>query len=264
MPKFAANLSMLFQEHAFLDRFAAARAAGFEAVEIQFPYAFPASEIARRLDGEGMELVLHNLPAGDWEAGERGLAALAGREVEFREGLARALDYAAALGCPRLNCLAGRPTPGADPEDARKTFVGNLALAAEALQGAGLMLLTEAINDRDMPGFHLTRTADAVAAVRAVGAPNVLIQYDAYHMQRMEGDLARTIEENLAFIGHIQIADDPGRHEPGTGEIDYASLLAHLDGIGYRGWVGCEYTPAGDTLAGLGWMKRLTTAAAPS
>lgn len=254
MPEFAANLSMLFCEHPFLDRFAAARAAGFEAVEIQFPYSFPAAEIARRLDGEGLTLVLHNIPGGDWEAGERGLGALAGGQREFREAVAQALDYAAALGCAQLNCLAGVPARGADPREARKIFVDNVAYAADALAGAGRRLLIEAINTRDVPGFHLHRTQDALDVLAAVSAPNLFIQYDAYHMHIMEGGLARTIEDNLAAIGHIQIADAPGRREPGTGEIDFPSLFGHLDRIGYRGWVGCEYLPEAGTLAGLGWL----------
>lgn len=252
MPKFAANLSMLFPELPFLDRFAAARAAGFEAVEVQFPYAYPASEIAARLSGEGLALVLHNLPPGDWQAGERGIAALAGREAEFRDGVARALDYAEALDCPQLNCLAG--IPSTDSDEAQAVFVSNLAYAAEALAGAGRRLLIEPINQIDMPGFHLSRAAQALATIRAVGSRNLFVQFDAYHMHVMGEDVAMTIAANLDAIAHIQIADAPGRHEPGTGEIDFPHLFGHLDRIGYSGWVGCEYLPAGDTVAGLGWM----------
>ena len=254
MPKFAANLSLLFTERPFLDRFAAARAAGFDAVEIQFPYAHETAEIAAQLAGEGLELVLHNLPAGDWSRGERGLAVLPEREIEFQDGVRRAVDVAGALGCPRLNCLAGIAPAGVDPARQRALFVENLTYAAAELRRAGLDLLIEPINARDMPGFYLTRSEQALGLIAEVGADNLYLQYDAYHMQVGEGDLARTIERNLDRIGHIQIADNPGRHEPGTGEIAYPFLFGHLDRIGYSGWVGAEYLPSARTEDGLGWL----------
>jgi len=255
MPRFAANLTMLFNEVDFLDRFGEAARAGFGAVEYLFPYPHPRDEIAERLRRHGLEQVLHNLPAGDWGKGERGIACLPDRVGEFQDGVALAIEYAQALGCPRLNCLAGIAPPGASPERLRDTFASNLRFAAGALAKAGIELLIEPINTRDIPGFYLCRTAQALAFLDEVKAPNLHIQYDVYHMQVMEGDLARTLEENLARIGHVQVADNPGRHEPGTGEIHYPFLFAHLDRIGYRGWVGCEYRPETSTRAGLGWMS---------
>jgi len=254
MPRFAANLSMLFADVPFPDRFAAAARAGFRAVECQFPYPFAKEDIAERLRRHGLELVLHNLPAGDWEKGERGLACIPGRERELEEGVARGVEYARALGCPRLNCLAGVATPGTEPGRLREALVRNLRLAAARLADAGLELLVEPLNTRDVPGFFLSRTEQALSILDEVGAPNLHLQFDAYHMQVMEGDLATTLQRHLARIGHVQIADNPGRHEPGTGEIHYPFLFAHLDRIGYRGWVGCEYRPATTTEAGLGWF----------
>ena len=257
MPKFAANLSMLFTEVPFLDRFERAAKAGFAAVEFLFPYAFSASDIQQRLDGHGLKLVLHNLPAGDWEAGERGIACLPDRVDEFREGVAKAIAYATTLGVPQLNCLAGKAPIGAADAVLRKTFVANLKFAAAALQKAGLRLLIEPINSYDIPGFYLNRTAQALAILDEVGAANAFVQYDIYHAQRMEGELAATMQKQLARIGHIQLADNPGRNEPGTGEINWPFLFAHLDRIGYSGWIGCEYKPAASTEAGLGWRQRL-------
>ena len=257
MPKFAANLSMLFTEHPFLDRFEHAARAGFSAVEFLFPYAFEAAEIRRRLDAHGLTLVLHNLPAGDWEAGERGIACHPDRVAEFRAGVARAVEYAQALGVTQLNCLAGKVPAGVAPEVLHQTLVDNLRYAAAALKQAGLRLLIEPINHFDIPGFCLNTTAQAIALLDEVGADNALVQYDIYHAQRMEGELAATVQKHLARIGHIQLADNPGRHEPGTGEINWAFLLAHIDRIGYRGWIGCEYKPATTTEAGLGWRQRL-------
>ncbi|MDE1947431.1 MAG: hydroxypyruvate isomerase [Burkholderiales bacterium] len=257
MPKFAANLTMLFNEVPFLDRFEQAAQAGFEAVEFLFPYAFEAAEIRRRLDANGLKLVLHNLPAGNWEAGERGIACHPDRVDEFRAGVARAIEYAKVLGVNQLNCLAGKAPAGVAEERLRSTFVENLRYAAAALKGAGLRLLIEPINTYDIPGFYLNRTAQAAAILDEVGADNAFIQYDLYHAQRMEGELAATAQKYLARIGHIQLADNPGRNEPGTGEINYAFLFAHLDRIGYAGWIGCEYKPATNTLAGLGWRQRL-------
>lgn len=256
MPRFAANLSFLFTEVEFLDRFAAAARAGFRGVEYMSPYDWPADAIAERLRRHGLEQVLFNLPAGDWAKGDRGVACHPDRVAEFQEGVGQAVAYASALGCRRLNCLAGIAPPGVAPERVRETLVSNLRFAAARLGQAGLRLLVEPLNTRDVPGFYLCHTRQALEVIDAVGAPNLDLQYDAYHMQVMEGDLAVTLERNLGRIGHVQIADNPGRHEPGTGEIDYGFLLAHLDRIGYQGWVGCEYRPAAGTEAGLGWMAR--------
>jgi hydroxypyruvate isomerase len=257
MPRFSANLSMLFTEHAFLDRFEPAAKAGFKAVEFLFPYAFSAADIKARLDRHGLQLVLHNLPAGDWEAGERGIACHSDRVEEFRSGVAQAITYAQALGVGQINCLAGKTPAGASDAALRKTFVDNLRYAASELKKAGLKLLIEPINTFDIPGFYLNRTAQALDILDEVGASNAFVQYDIYHAQRMEGELAATIQKHLARIAHIQLADNPGRNEPGTGEINYAFLLAHLDRMGYSGWIGCEYKPAGTTEAGLGWRQRL-------
>jgi hydroxypyruvate isomerase len=257
MPKFAANLSMLFTEVPFLDRFERAAKAGFTAVEFLFPYAFSAQDIKARLDGNGLKLVLHNLPAGDWEAGERGIACLPDRVDEFRAGVGKAIEYATTLGVPQLNCLAGKAPIGADDSVLRKTFVANLKFSAAELKKAGLKQLIEPINTYDIPGFYLNRTAQALAILDEVGADNAYVQYDIYHAQRMEGELAATVQKHLARIGHIQLADNPGRNEPGTGEINYAFLFAHLDLIGYVGYVGCEYKPATTTEAGLAWRQQL-------
>ena len=258
MPKFAANLSMLFTELPFMERFAAARAAGFDAVEYLFPYAYPKQALAAALRDNGLTQVLHNLPAGDWEAGERGIACHPGREAEFREGLARAIGYAAALDCQQLNCLAGKLPAGVAREEAHATLVANLRHAAAALKQAGIRLLIEPINHYDIPGFFLTRTDEALAIADEVGSDNLFVQYDIYHAQRMEGELGATLRKHLARIGHIQLADNPGRHEPGTGEINYRWLLRHIDAIGYTGAIGCEYKPQTTTAAGLGWRSALT------
>lgn len=257
MPKFAANLTMLFNEVPFLDRFERAAKAGFTAVEFLFPYAYPAAELRARLEGNGLQLVLHNLPAGDWDAGERGIACHPERVDEFRTGVARAIDYATALGVPQLNCLAGKAPRGLDNVTLRCTFVANLRHAAAELRRAGLKLLIEPINTHDIPGFYLNRTEQALAVLDEVGADNAFLQYDIYHAQRMEGELAATLQKHLGRIAHVQLADNPGRHEPGTGEIHYPFLFAHLDRIGYTGWIGCEYKPATTTEAGLGWRQRM-------
>ena len=258
MPCFAANLTMLFNELPFLERFDAAATAGFQAVEFLFPYAFEAGELRRRLDANGLKLVLHNLPAGDWDAGERGIAILPDRVDEFRAGVGRAIDYATTLGVPQLNCLAGKTPAGVDDALLRKTLVSNLAYAAADLKKAGLKLLVEPINTFDIPGFYVNRTDQALALFDEVGSDNLFLQYDIYHMQRMEGELALTLQKQLARIAHIQLADNPGRNEPGTGEIDYRFLFDWIDRIGYEGWIGCEYKPAGETVAGLGWRDQLT------
>ncbi|CAN7365226.1 hydroxypyruvate isomerase [Trinickia sp. LjRoot230] len=262
MPKFAANLTMLFNEVPFVERFAAAAQAGFEAVEFLFPYPYSAAELAEQLDAHGLRLVLHNLPAGDWAAGERGIACLPDRVGEFQEGVGQAIEYAKALGVPQLNCLVGiRPKP-VDIERARGTIVDNLRFAATALKREGIKLLVEPCNAYDIPGFALNRSKEALDVIAAVDSDNLFLQYDIYHMQRMEGELAATIERNLPRIAHIQLADNPGRHEPGTGEINYAFLFALLDRLGYEGHIGCEYKPRTTTLDGLGWLARVSRAPA--
>jgi hydroxypyruvate isomerase len=257
MPKFAANLTMLFNEVPFLERFERAAAAGFKAVEFLFPYAYPVAELQKRLKDNDLRLVLHNLPGGDWDAGDRGMACHPDRVDEFRAGVARGIEYGTALGVPHLNCLAGKAPAGIDDGALRRTFVANLRVAAAELKNAKLNLLIEPINRFDIPGFYLNTTAQALSILDEVGADNAFVQYDIYHAQRMEGELANTMSRHLARIGHIQLADNPGRNEPGTGEINYAFLFAHLDRIGYKGWVGCEYKPAARTEEGLSWMKQL-------
>lgn len=257
MPRFAANLTMLFNELPFLDRFERAAKAGFEAVEFLFPYAYPAEEIRQRLEANRLQLILHNLPAGDWDAGERGIACHPDRVSEFRDGVATAIGYAKALGVGQLNCLAGKAPADVADDVLRQTFVDNLRFAAAELKKAGLKLLIEPINTFDIPGFYLNRTAQAESILVEVGADNAFVQYDIYHAQRMEGELAATMQKYLPRIGHIQLADNPGRNEPGTGEINYTFLFAHLDRIGYKGWIGCEYKPATTTEAGLDWRQRL-------
>jgi hydroxypyruvate isomerase len=257
MPRFAANLTMLFNELPFLDRFEAARDAGFKGVEYLFPYAFEKEALAERLQEYGLTQVLHNLPAGDWDKGERGIAVLPGREAEFREGVARAIEYAKALNCRQVNCLVGIAPAGVDAGTLRRTVVENLRYAATQLKQAGVKLLIEPINTYDIPGFYLNTTKQALDLIESVGADNLFVQYDVYHAQRTEGELAKTVEKNLASIAHIQVADNPGRNEPGTGEINYPWLFKHLDRIGYDGWIGCEYKPAFETRAGLDWIARL-------
>lgn len=253
MPKFSANLGFLFTEVPFLERFARARAAGFEGVEYPFPYAHPVATLVELARTHALEQVLLNLPCGDFAKGERGIACQPERRGEFREGVGQGIEYARALGCTRLNCLAG-PAPGAGDALAFDTFVENLSFAATALGEAGIRLLIEPINGRDMPGFFLQTSAQARRVMGAVGSDNLWLQYDVYHMQVMEGDLARGIERHLPRIAHMQLADNPGRHEPGTGEINYAFLLPHIDRLGYTGWMGCEYVPVAGTEAGLDWM----------
>ncbi|MFO1267525.1 MAG: hydroxypyruvate isomerase [Rubrivivax sp.] len=255
MPRFAANLSMLFTEAPLLERFDRAAKAGFSAVEMQFPYEAPAAAIRERLKANGLAMVLHNFPAGDWAAGDRGLACNPARQAEFRAGVGKAIDYATTLGVPQLNCLAGKPGAGIDEATTRGTFVDNVRYAAEQCAKAGLTVLMEPINNFDVPGFWLNRTGKALDVITEVGLPNVRVQYDIYHAQRYEGELAATMQQQLAKIGHIQFADNPGRNEPGTGEINFAFLFAHIDRIGYNGWVGAEYKPATTTEAGLGWLK---------
>ena len=254
MPKLAANLSLLFPQLPFPERFAAAARAGFRYVEYQFPYAYgSAREIAERARDAGVEVVLHNIPAGDAAKGDRGIACHPARTNEFREGVECAIEYAKAAGCARLNALAGIPPGGLARESARETLVENLRHASERCAVAGLSLLTEPVNPRTVPGFLLNSSKDAIDVIDAVGADNLKLQYDLFHMQIVEGDLAKTIERLLPRIGHMQLADVPDRHEPGTGEINFPWLLAHIDRLGYRGWIGAEYVPKGDTLEGLAW-----------
>jgi hydroxypyruvate isomerase len=253
MPKFAANLTMLFNEVDFPDRFEAAAKAGFRGVEYLFPYAYDKNQLADKLKTHKLTQVLHNLPAGDWGAGERGIGCLPARVGEFQDGVGKAIEYATTLGCQQINCLAGIAPKDAAPDALRKTFVENLRFAAGKLKAAGIKLLIEPINTFDIPGFYLSRTAQALEIMNDVGSDNLFLQYDVYHMQRMEGELAVSLKKNLARIRHIQIADNPGRNEPGTGEINYSFLFKHIDQIGYDGWIGCEYKPATTTVAGLGW-----------
>jgi hydroxypyruvate isomerase len=255
MPNLAANLSLLFPQLDFRERFAAAAGAGFRAVEYQFPYVWSAQEVAARARAANVEVMLHNLPAGDSARGERGIACLPDRRDEFRAGVARAIEYAAAVGCPRLNCLAGVIPDGAPRAPYFDTLVDNVRYAAAALREAGLQLMLEACNRRTVPGFFVATSGEALEVLDAAGAENAFLQYDIFHMQIMEGDLAASIERVLPRIGHMQLADVPQRHEPGTGEINFPFLLAHLDRIGYRAWIGCEYNPIGDTLEGLKWAK---------
>lgn len=258
MPKFAANLTMLFNELPFLDRFRAASEAGFKGVEYLFPYDYPKEALVGQLKEQGLVQVLHNMPAGNWAGGERGIAVLPDRVGEFRDGVDRAIDYATALGCRQVNCLAGIVPAGGCQKAARETFVENLGFAAEKLAAADIRLLIEPINTYDIPGFFLSRTAQAIDLINEVGSPNLFLQYDIYHAQRMEGELANTIAAHLDRIAHMQLADNPGRNEPGTGEINYAWLFAHIDGIGYDGWIGCEYKPKAGTGDGLGWISQLS------
>ena len=253
MPKFAANLTMMFNELPFLERFDAAAAAGFGAVEFLFPYDYPAQALRDRLDGNGLKLVLHNLPAGDWGAGERGIACDPARVDEFRHGVGRAIEYAQALGCLRVNCLAGIVAER-QHDIAQRTLIENLRYAAQRLRAAGITLLLEPVNTRDIPGFFVNRSQQALAIIDAVGADNLQLQFDLYHAQVMEGDLTHTIETQFSRIGHLQLADNPGRHEPGTGEINYPYLFRRLDELGYQGWIGCEYKPRTSTAAGLDWF----------
>ncbi len=255
MPRFNANLSMMFNEVPFLERFGVAAKAGFKAVEFLFPYDFTKEQVKDALDRNGLELILHNMPPGDWAKGERGMAILPGREAEFRAGVAKAIDYCTHLGCPQLHCMAGLVPAGVTPAALRDTYIANVSYAAAETAKAGLKLLIEPINPRDIPGYYLNTSQQAIEIIDAVGAGNLLLQYDIYHMQIVEGDLAPTMERLLPRIGHMQLADTPGRHEPGTGEINYPFLFGHADRIGYQGWIGCEYRPAGDTVAGLTWLK---------
>lgn len=256
MPAFAANLSMLFTEAEFIDRFRLAREAGFSGVEYPFPYQWPEHELKRELESNGLTQVLFNLPAGDWSAGERGIACLPDRTGEFREGIDLAIRYARALDCSQVNCLAGIRPDTLDESLAWQTLVKNVEHAAARLDEEGMTLCLEAINSRvDIPGFFLDTSARVMQLIEAVDAGNVKLQYDLYHMQIMEGDLIRSLECLLPWIGHVQFADNPGRQEPGTGEINFRNVFAALDRLGYGGWVSAEYRPSGDTTASLDWFR---------
>jgi hydroxypyruvate isomerase len=258
VPKFAANLTMMFNEVAFSQRFAAAATAGFKAVEFLFPYDHTPQEVASWLRDNQLENVLFNLPPGDWAAGERGIAALPGREAEFRAGVARGIEYALALGTKRVHMMAGLIPEGADRRAHREVYLGNLRYAASEVGKHGIELLIEPINGRDMPGYFLHTQAEGHALREESGQPNVKVQMDFYHAQIVEGDLAMTFKNNLAGIGHVQIASVPARNEPDDGEVNYAYLFRLLDELGYNGWIGCEYRPRGKTEDGLGWLAAAT------
>jgi hydroxypyruvate isomerase len=253
MPRFAANLSMMFNEVPFLERFEAAARAGFKGVELLFPYEHPAKEVAARLEGAGLVQTLFNVPPGDFTKGERGIGGIPGREAELETGIATALRYAEALGCPRLHVMAGLTQHGAN----RPTYVANLRKAARLAAKQGVTLLIEPINGRDIPGYLVNRTSDALAVIAMVGEPNVGLQLDLYHRQIVEGDLSAAIREYGAIAAHMQLANPPDRGEPDAGEIDYAHAFKEIDASGFKGWIGCEYRPRGDTLAGLKWVGRL-------
>jgi hydroxypyruvate isomerase len=264
MPRFSANLSMLFLEHDFLDRFDAAARAGFKGVEYIGPYDHAPEVVASRLKKNGLSQVLFNLPAGDWDAGERGIGCLPGRQSEFRDGLELAIDYAQALGCERLNCLAGLMPEGRRYEELEAVLVENLSFAADRLQQVGIKLQLEALNTRDLPGCMVSSTDQFEAIYDKVGSANLFLQYDFYHMQIMQGDLMMTFERLRPRIAHVQVAGNPGRHEPDTGEIDYSFIFAELERLGYDGWIGCEYVPRAGTSEGLGWLKALRAPRAAS
>ncbi len=255
MPRFAANLSFMFNEVPFLDRFAAARGAGFEAVEFLFPYDHPPAELRSRLDDNGLKQVLFNLPPGDWAAGERGIAALPGRTEDFHNSVKLGLEYAAALGCGLVHCMAGLSPPGVQAPTLAAIFATNLNWAAEQATAAGVKLVIEPINHRDMPRYFMHTTRQASAVIDAVGRDRVGLQFDIYHCQITEGDITKHVEALLPIIAHMQLADVPARNEPGTGEIGWPYVFRRIDDLGYTGWIGCEDRPVGDTVEGLGWRK---------
>jgi hydroxypyruvate isomerase len=255
MPKFNANLTLLYNEVPFMERFGKAAQSGFTGVEYLFPYPFPKDAIGEQLVKHNLTQVLFDLPAGDWDGGDRGTATDPKRVGEFQDGVGQALDYAATLKCQNLTCLVGKTPTGVGHDQVEKTLVDNLRFAAQSLDKAGVKLLVEPLNNQDIPGFHLVHTQHALKLFEAVGHPNCWLQYDIYHMQIMEGNLIKTIREHLARIPHMQLADNPGRHEPGTGEIHFENLFKAIDEAGYTGWIGCEYRPIGNTEDGLGWVK---------
>ena len=256
MPTFAANLTMLFTEVPFLDRFEAASKAGFKYVEFLFPYAYGKDEIKGLLDRSGLQVVLFNLPSGNWEAGDRGIAANPARIEEFRAGVPQAVAWAKALGVTRVNCLAGKANPEYTREQHWQTLVENVRFAAAALAEAGIDLMVEPINHFDIPGFFLNTVQQTVDLIAEVGLPNVYVQFDVYHVQREEGNVTPTLRQHFAKVGHIQIADNPGRHQPGTGELNYDFIFAEIDKLGYKGFVAGEYIPSPNTVDSLGWIKR--------
>jgi hydroxypyruvate isomerase len=255
MPKFAANLSMLFTEAPFIERFGLAQAAGFTGVEFLFPYAFDADAIAERLQRHRLQLVLHNLPPGDWQAGERGMACDPRRFDEFKDSVQLGLEYARQLGSPRVHCMAGIRPADVAPERARQAYVRALQYAADQFAPHGIEVLVEPINHFDMPGYFLNYSRQAREILADAARPNLFLQYDIYHMQRMEGELANTIRACLPLIGHMQLADTPGRHEPGSGEINYPYLFGLLDELAYQGWIGCEYLPSSSSADSLSWLR---------
>jgi hydroxypyruvate isomerase len=256
MPRLAANLSMMFNEVPFLDRFGAARRAGFEGVEFLFPYEFPSASLRERLSAEGLTQVLFNMPPGDWANGERGMASTPGRQAEFRESVKRALDYAAALDCRQVHCMAGILPAGVSLTTATAVYAANLAWAAEQANPAGVRLVIEPINHRDMPGYFLNTQAQAAAIIDAIGRDRLGLQFDVYQVQITEGDITKRMEHFMPVIAHMQIADVPARNEPGTGEIGWRYVFRRIDELGYAGWVGCEYRPMGDTVSGLTWREQ--------
>ena len=253
MPNLAANLTMQFNEYAFPDRFKAAADCGFKGVEYLFPYDFDKSMLADALSANGLKQVLFNLPAGDWGAGERGLTCLPDRVGEFQDSVGTALEYAEALSCNMLHTMAGIKPAGVEDDRIRQVYVDNVRFAANELQKAGITLVLEPINYKDMPGFYINYSWQALEVINEVAVDNLKLQFDIYHAQRMEGDLMNTIRDHIDVIAHMQLADNPGRHEPGTGEIDYPFLFEGIDAAGYNGWIGCEYIPSADTEEGLGW-----------
>jgi len=255
MLSFAANLSMLFTEVDFLERFARASKAGFRAVECQFPYPYKVDELAEQLQRYQLVLVLHNLPPGDWGKGDRGIACLPDRVGEFQDGLGRGIEYATALGCTRVNCLAGIAPATVAHDKLHETFVGNLRFAARSLKDAGIRLLVEPLNTRDTPGFFLQTSRRAVEIIQEVASDNLYLQFDVYHAHIMEDDLVSSLQQSMKHIAHVQIADDPGRHEPGTGGIDYTLVFETLERANYDGWVGCEYVPSRTTEETLTWLR---------
>ena len=255
MPKFAANLSMLFNDVEFMERFSAAAQAGFKAAEYLFPYAYPADQLVEQLQQNGLQQVLFNAPPGNWDAGDRGMAALPGREAEFQDSIGKAVEYAKALNCPRIHIMAGIVTDETDIEEAFDTYLANLGFAAEQCAGANLTALIEPINSRDMPGFYLNDSKMATAIIDELEQPNLKLQLDLYHCQIMEGDLAMHLKNLKDYVGHIQIAGVPERHEPDVGEINYPYLFKLIDELGYDVWIGCEYRPRGNTAEGLGWFQ---------
>jgi hydroxypyruvate isomerase len=274
MPRFAANLSTLYPEHPLLARIGAAARDGFAAVEVQSPYAVAADDFARALREARIPLVLMNAPQGDFDAGERGLAALPGREAEFDASIAQALDYARVVQAPRVHVMAGKPPADASTDgstdaptnaladNCRRTYLRNLGRACDALAPHGIDVTIEPINTRDLPGYWLTQPQQAADLIAQLARPNLRLQFDCYHVQIMRGDLTRNLERYMSLIGHVQIAGVPDRHEPDTGEVLYPAVYARLDALGYAGWVGCEYRPArgavpGGTSAGLTWLRRV-------